>query len=96
MRLDSWIDRTPGETKHLEGLDSWRDWTPGVNRILERLDSLRDRTPGEAGQVERLHGLLEIQDSLKDRTLERKVQERQNTWRNWTPGVTRTLERLDP
>ncbi len=83
VRLDSWISRTPGETILLKRQNAWKDRTPvetglaGVTRILEILDSLRERTPGEARQLERLHRLLKRQDSLTDRTLERKV-----TWRN--------------
>jgi hypothetical protein len=56
--------------------------------------------------MERLHGLLEIQDSLKNRTLERKVTretkhlEKLDSWIDSNPGETeplsdRTLERQD-
>jgi hypothetical protein len=83
------------ETKHLEGLDSWRDWTPGVTRILERLYSLRDRTLGEAGHWrERLPGKLNFPTDWNLGDTEHL--EKLDSWRNWTPGVTRTLERLDP
>jgi hypothetical protein len=85
-RQDSLIDRTlerkvTRETKHLEKLDSWSDSNPG------KTEPLSDRTPGKAGQVERWHGLLEIQDSWTDRTLEKKV-----AWRNYIFGDTGILE----
>ncbi len=52
--------------------------------------------------MERLHGLLEIQDSLKDRTLERKVTretkhlEKLESWGHSNPRKTEPLCETEP
>jgi hypothetical protein len=77
-------------------LDPWRGrisgeiaWTSGVTGLLDRQDI------GETGHLEKL-------DFRRDWNLEEtghlraKHLEKLDSRRNGTPGVTRTLERLDP